>query len=142
MSTTLEVDDEMIAAFRRRMKAFSDEERWPDEVVEQALCEGIVETNASRWGKYRDKCGNFRQRGIFYFAAHWASIMYLNGASDPTEVNPNARLNLSGKSVGDESVQYRVTAIQSTGDDWLSTTVYGVQYIRLRKRAGMGAVAV
>ena len=139
---TLTPDAAMITAFRERMKAFVDDTVWPDAVVEDALCEAIAETNQARWGVYKAECGNFRMRGIFYFAAHWLSSMYLTGASDTSAVNPSARLNLSGKSVGDESVQYRITEIQSTGDDWLSTTVYGVQYLRLRSRAGMGAVAL
>lgn len=141
--TDLDPDAAMIASFRDRQKAFSDAAKWPDDVVGQALCDGIMETNKQRWGTYKDDCKNFRQRGIFLFAAHWLALTYLTqNASDPSNINPTARLNLSGKSVGDESVQYRITAIQNTGDDWLSTTHYGVQFFRLRRRAGMGAVAV
>lgn len=133
----------MIAAFRTRQPAFADETKWPDSVVEQALCNGIMETNRSRWGKYADVCSNFRQRGIFLYAAHWLSNTYLTqDASNQSNINPTARLNQSGRSVADESVQYRITQIQNTGDDWLSTTNYGVQFLILRRRAGMGAVAV
>ena len=68
---------------------------------------------------------------------------FLQGdATDPDQISPTARLNVSSKSVGDESITYRVGAIQSTEDDYLSLTNYGVQYLRLRKRAGMGAIAV
>ena len=142
--TDLTPDAAMIASFRTRQPAFSDATKWPDSVVEQALCDGIMETNKRRWGVYKDECSNFRQRGIFLFAAHWLSLTYLTqaGATDPSNINSSARLNLSGKSVGDESVQYRITAMQDTGDDWLSTTHYGVQFYRLRRRAGIGAVAV
>ena len=142
--TGLYPDAAMITAFRERMAAFSDVTKWPDAVVDQALCEAATETNRGRWGKYTDDCKNFRQRGMFYYAAHWLSLTYLTGAgaTDPGNINPTARLNLSGKSVADESVQYRITEMQNTGDDWLSTTHYGVQFYRLRRRAGMGAVAV
>lgn len=140
---TLTPDAAMIAAFRDRMKGFTSTDDWPDEIIEDSLCEAIEETSKARWGEYADECGNFRQRGIFYFAAHWLSSMYLLGtASDPSAIPSAARLNLSGKSVGDESVQYRITAIESTMNDWLSTTIYGVQFMRLRNRAGMGAVAL
>ena len=137
-------DAAMITSFRTRQRAFSDDTKWPDDVVETALCEAIMETNKKRWGQYEDDCQNFRQRGIFYFAAHWLELTYLTqaGATDPGNINASARLNLSGKSVGSESVQYRITAMQDTGDDWLSTTHYGVQFYRLRRRAGMGAAAV
>ena len=53
-----------------------------------------------------------------------------------------ARLNVASKSVSDESITFRVGAIQKTEDDWLSLTNYGVQYLRLRKRAGMAARAL
>jgi len=142
--TDLTPDAAMIASFRTRQPAFADNTKWPDSVVEQALCDGIMETNQKRWGVYADECRNFRQRGIFLFAAHWLALTYLTqaGATDPGNINSSARLNLSGKSVGSESVQYRITEMQDTGDDWLSTTHYGVQFYRLRRRAGMGMVAV
>ncbi len=140
---SLEVTPAMIASFRAFSAAFGDSAVWPDDVVTMALNEGITETNARRWGKYRDHPQNYRRRGIFYFAAHWLSSTYVTGtAADPSNINSAARLNLSGKSVGDESVQYRITEIQSTGDDWLSTTLYGVQYLRLRDRAGLGGEIV
>ena len=142
--TDLTPDAAMIASFRTRQPAFSDATKWPDAVVEQALCDGIMETNKKRWGVYADDCQNFRQRGIFLFAAHWLSLTYLTqaGATDPSNINATARLNLSGKSVGSESVQYRITQMEHTINDWLSTTHYGVQFMRLRHRAGIGAVAV
>ena len=140
----MDITTEVIAAFRDRMKAFADDTKWPDEVVSLALCEGDTATgNACRWGPYVDECHNFKQRGMFYYAAHWLSSFYgRGGAADPGAVTPEARLNVSGKSVGDESINYRITAIQSTGADWLSTTIYGVQYWMLQQRAGMGAMAV
>ena len=80
---------------------------------------------------------------MFYFAAHWLVVTYLQGtAADPSAISPTARLNVASKGVGDENISYRVGAIQKTEDDWLSLSNYGVQYLRLRKRAGMGALAV
>ena len=80
---------------------------------------------------------------MFYYAAHWLSVTYTDdGAANPENVTSTARLNTAAKSVGDESITFRVGAIQSTEDDWLSLSNYGVQYLRLRKRAGMGARAI
>jgi hypothetical protein len=136
----MEITPEIIASFREAMKAFGDAAKWPDDVVEMALCEANAETGGSGWGVYQDLCSNFKRRGMYYYAAHWLSSTYLaQNASDPSNISPIARLNTSGKSVGDESIQYRITEIQNTGDDWLSTTIYGTQYLRLRRRAGMGA---
>lgn len=125
------------------MAAFSDIVAWPDDIVEQALCEADSETGGKGWGGFIDDCRNFKRRGMFFFAAHWLSTTYLDqDASNAANISPSARLNIAAKSVGDESVTYRVGAIQSTEDDWLSLSNYGVQYLRLRKRAGMGARAV
>lgn len=138
----LEITPAIIASFRIAQPAFGDVTKWPDSVVGESLCEADAETGGRGWGAFEDLCSNFKRRGMYYFAAHWLASTYLTGdASDPSNISPGARLNLSGKSVGDESVQYRITAIQNTGDDWLSTTIYGTQYLRLRRRAGMGAIA-
>lgn len=139
----IDITPGLIQSFRTAQPAFSDSVKWPDSVIDQALCEADAETGGKRWGAFEDICSNFKRRGMFFYAAHWLASTYLNqDASDPSNISPIARLNVSGKSVGDESIQYRITQIESTGTDWLSTTNYGVQFIRLRKRAGMGALAV
>ena len=139
----VDITAEVITAFRDKMKAFGDLTKWPDDIVEDALCEADAETGGKRWGAYEDECRNFKQRGMFYFAAHWLATTYLNQtAADESAISPTARLNVASKSVGDESVTYRVGAIQATEEDWLSLTNYGVQFLRLRRRAGMGALAV
>lgn len=142
---SVEITQEIIDAFRASKPAFSDVTKWPDEVVTEAFCEAFPECGGRGWGVFDvTDCQNFKRRGVFLFAAHWLSIEYTTGAgaTDPTSVNPTARLNVAAKSVRDESVTYRVGAIQTTADDYLSLSNYGVQYLRLRRRAGMGARAV
>ncbi|MGL4896557.1 MAG: DUF4054 domain-containing protein [Shewanella sp.] len=141
----IEVTQEMIDKFREVMPAFADIIKWPDEVVSMALCEALCEAGGRGWGELDlNDCRNFKRRGVFFYAAHWLSITYTSGAgaTDPGNIDPSARLNLSGKSVGDESITYRITAIEGTGDDFLSLTLYGVQYSRMRRRSAMGARAV
>lgn len=137
----MEITAEMITAFRTFMPAFVDETKWPDNLVTTALCEAETETGSSRWGAFQLECGNFKWRGMQYYAAHWLSINYgtLGATAAP---NSEARLNVMGKSVGDESVQYRTPSMMLVGDDWLTYTNYGTQFWRLRRRAGMGAKAV
>jgi len=138
-----EITPSVIASFRDVQKAFTDLTKWPDDIVEEALCEADAETGGKGWGSFQDECRNFKRRGMFYYAAHWLATTYLKQtAEDPTDISPTARLNVAAKSVGDESITYRVGGIQKTEDDWLSLTNYGVQYLRLRRRAGMGALAV
>lgn len=137
------ITQEIIDFFRTKQRAFTDDTKWPDDVVEQALCEADAETGGRGWGGYTEECNNFKQRGMFYYAAHWLAVTYLTGtAADPTNISPTARLNVAAKSVGDESVQYRITGIENSIDDWLTLTNYGVQYMRMRRRSSMGARAV
>lgn len=136
------VDADMIASFRSDMPAFSDDTTWPDDVVKRALYRADTETGSSRWKSYKDDPRNTKRNGMFYFAAHWLSVTYTTAtAEDESNINASARLNVAAKSVGDESVTYRVGEMQDTGDDWLSLTDYGVQYYRMRKNL-IGAMVV
>lgn len=137
------IDADVITDFRiwpLGMQAFSDATKFPDSLIQYALCEADTETGSCRWGVYQAECHNLKQRGLFYYAAHWLSIYYPDGVD--SDVNQEARLNVATKSVGDESISYRVPAMLEVSDDWLTWSVYGQQYYRLRKRVGMGAIAV
>lgn len=139
------ITPEVIQSFRDKYPQFSDDIKWPDDVVTIALCEGDAETGGCRWGAYQDVCSNFKQRGMFAYAAHYLTVTYRGDASDDNKVSPGAKQNVASKSVGDESISYNVNkglADLAAGDEWLATTQYGQQYLRLRRRAGMGAIAV
>ena len=140
----IEITPEILTAFRASQRAFSDETKWPDEALIEAFCEAFPECGGRGWGAFDvTDCQNFKRRGVFYYVAHWLSVTYTDGgAADPENVTSTARLNTAAKSVGDESITFRVGAIQSTEDDFLSLTNYGVQYLRLRRRASMGARAI
>ena len=143
MGNYTDITAEVITSFRDSMAAFTDDSKWPNDIVEQALCEADTETGGRGWGGFKDECRNFKRRGMYFYAAHWLATTYVDQtAADASNISPSARLNVASKSVGDESVTYRVGAIQSTEDDWLSLTNYGVQFLRLRKRSAMGARAV
>jgi hypothetical protein len=137
----MQITPEMIAAFREFMPAFADNTKWPDSLITTAMCEADTETGSSRWGAFEPACGNFKWRGMMYYAAHWLATNYgaLGVGATP---NPEARLNVAEKSVGDESISYRVPQMMDAGTDWLTYTNYGQQFYRLKKRAGMGAKAV
>lgn len=137
----IEITPAIIASFRLAQPAFTDDVKWPDAIVEMALCEADVETGGSGWGAFEDVCTNFKRRGMYLFAAHYLIVSYPRGAADSSDMQLDAKLNVAAKSVGDESVTFRVGAIQDTGDDWLSLTNFGVQYLRLRRRVS-GARAV
>ena len=143
MGNYVDINADVVAAFRESMAAFTSDLDWPVDIIEQALYEADAETGGKGWGVFKNEPRNFKRRGMFYYAAHWLASTYVDQtAADASNVSPSARLNVAAKSVGDESVQYRVGALQDTADDWLSLTNYGVQFYRMRKRAGMGARVV
>lgn len=137
------ITPEIVEAFRADplLSAFTDATKWPDEMIIEALCEADTETGSRRWGLFELKCGNFKWRGMKYFAAHWLATNFGTlGVGAPP--GSDARLNVAQKAVGDESIGYRVAAMMDAGNDWLTYTNYGQQFYRLKKRAGMGAKAV
>lgn len=139
------IDANIIADFRTwplGIQAFSDTTKYPDSLIQYALCEADTETGSCRWGAYEAECHNLKQRGLFYYAAHWLSVYYPAPNGIDSDANQEARLNVASKTVGDESISYRVPAMMQVSDDWLTWSVYGQQYYRLRKRVGMGALAV
>lgn len=141
----MDITSEIIASFRSAYPAFSLISEWPNPVVFMALCEGDAETGGRGWGGYVDDCHNFKQRGMFMYAAHWLAATYPRGATDDANQSGTALNQVASKQVGDESVSYAVTApasISDAGDGWLASTAFGQQFMRLRRRAGMGARAV
>ena len=136
----MEITQEIIDAFRLVYPAFTAP-TWTDDTVSQALCEGDAETGGRGWGAYENDCHNFKQRGMFLYAAHYVSSMYPRGSAS---LAGGAKWAVSGKSVGDESTSYNNGSLAnaSVGDAWLATTAFGQQWLRLRRRAGMGARAV
>jgi len=137
----MEISPDVIESFRGVHHAFISESVWPSSVIESHLCDADAETGGSGWGAYEDVCGNFKQRGMFIFAAHSLLSQYPNGAC-VNQIDVGAKHPVASKSVGDESVSFAVVAQTQSGDAWLSSTSYGQQFMRLRRRAGMGAVAL
>lgn len=141
----MDITTDIIVDFRTwplGMQAFSDTTKYPDSLIQYALCEADTETGSCRWGAYEAECHNLKQRGLFYYAAHWLSVYYPAPNGIDSDANQEARLNVASKTVGDESISYRVPAMMQVSDDWLTWSVYGQQYYRLRLRVGMGALAV
>lgn len=138
----LDITQEIIDSFRNSYPAFNCNTKWTDDTISNALCEADAETGGKRWGAYQNICSNFKQRGMFAFAAHYLTTMF---RGNDNNVSAGAKQNVSSKSVGDESVTYNINkglADLAAGDEWLATTQYGQMYLRLRRRAGMGAIAV
>jgi hypothetical protein len=141
MIVTLDNIDSIVTDFRDEQDEFSDVNLYPDKVIKKCLFRSNQEIGA-RWGSF--KLGDptsFARQGLFLFASHWLVINYRGSAASSANIKQGAQLNVASKSVGDESVNYRITAMQDTEDDWLSVTNYGVQFLRLRSMI-IGGVSV
>lgn len=133
-----------IDPFREAFPAFSSATAWPDEVLILALDEADSETGGKRWGAYQNCPKNFKRRGMFLYAAHWLATNYPTGAANQAAQSGALKQVVASKSVGDESVSYATVMPSNVGagDAWLMSTAYGQQFLRLRRRAGMGAMAL
>lgn len=135
----MDITPDVITAFRGFSPVFFSTETWPDNLAESFLCDADAETGGSGWGSYDDVCGNFKQRGLFLYAAHSLLSSYPDGYLS-NRVYVDSKSQVSSKSVGDESASFNVAVPKTSGDQWLESTAYGQQFARLRKRAGMGAI--
>ena len=137
----MDITPSIITDFRQGFNGqFKDATVWPDDVLGDVLCDADAETGGSGWGRFGLDCHNFKRRGMYLFAAHLLEFFY--GGNPAKGVGGIARLNTQSKSVGDESISYRVASMMDAGNDALTYTVYGQQFYRLRRRAAMGARVV
>lgn len=136
----MDITAEIITSFRLAYPLLSNMTTWPDSIITIALTEGDAETGGSRWKGYVDEAGNLKQRGMFLFAAHWTVTGYPQGGDNSQSAA--TKNQMSAKSVGDESTTYNVPVVEFAGDSWLSSSQFGQQFMRLRKRVGMGSLAL
>ncbi|PXB01179.1 DUF4054 domain-containing protein [Pectobacterium carotovorum subsp. carotovorum] len=140
MGVMMEITAQIVVDFRAYYPEFSDETTWPDSGVITALAEGDAETG-KRWGRYPNgQVVSIKKRGMFAFAAHRLVMRQRSAKGDV-----GAAYAISGKSVGDESTSFAVPSV--TMDDLtingdLPLTAYGVEFMRLRRRAGTGGVMI
>lgn len=145
----MEITQEIIDSFRAYPLFngfFSDNVKWPDELIEAALCQADAETGSSGWGVYADDCHNFKQRGMFLYAACWMLSTYPQGVDTGAGIGIGASGQVSSKGVGDESISYATYSPKSQSEasnSWLmAIPPWGPMYLSLRRRAGRGARAL
>lgn len=149
--STLVITEAIIAEFREFYDEFADTTKWSDAKVRKALNISLGEIGGcgcSGWGEYLPAYSIF-QRGLFALAAH--NLTFDKLASDAVAVGGVASTPYaaSQKTVRDESVTYVIPGSGyydgSNLDGWenmLSLTPYGLLFLHLRQRAGMGAICV
>lgn len=139
----MDITTDVIVDFRTwsgGMGIFADTVKYPDALVQYALCRGDAATGSCRWGAYQAECHSNKMVGMFLYTAAWLSMYYPDGIDGGASTE--ARLNVASKSVGDESIAYRVPQMLEVNNDFLTYTIFGQEFYSLRKRIGMGALAV
>jgi len=131
----MEITPEIIADFRSAYPLFTDITDWPDSIVSDALAQGDMNTNGCHWGSFvLGDAGNRKRRGMYLYAAHVLVLTYPNGGSDPSDQDPYQRSRVASKSVGDESISYAIVGASSAGDEWLGSSQFGQQFLRLSRQ--------
>ena len=138
----MDITAEIVTAFRDRYDEFSDQDTWSDKVLTRALEDGDDETG-KRWGAYKPR--SLKLRGMFAFAAHRLVTSRITADTTATGGLAVAANAVASKSAGDESTSYSVpsqTMDERIRNGDLSLTAYGLEFLRLRKMAGAGALCV
>lgn len=138
----MDITADIVTAFRGYYAEFADVTAWPDADVIRALEEADDETGA-RWGAYKHR--SIKLRGLFAFAAHRLAMGSLRRSVVANGGMASTPYAVSSKSVADESVSYAVpspTVAEQIANGDLTLTIYGIEFLRLRKRAGAGAIMV
>jgi hypothetical protein len=143
---TIEVTPEIIADFRAFYPEFTASAVWSDAQITRALYISRGEfggCGCAGWGDYKPY--SFLQRGWFALAAHYLTWLKMQTAATTADGSASTPYAQASKSVRDESVSYAIPAANASLTTWeaaLALTPYGVEYLHLRSRAGMGAICV
>lgn len=97
-----------------------------DATIQLVIDDAAPWFDVPRWGDFYDQ-------GVAAWVAHTLTVN-----KKPTTGASGA---VSGKSVGDVSVNYAAPQLRAA-DAFYASTAYGVRYMQLRRLVGMGALAV
>jgi len=95
------------------------------------LDDAALEVGEAAWGPLYEK-------GSMLLAAH---LLELDIQRVDSGSGSSSLARVTSKKVGDVSVTFARSSTDST-EDWYNQTDYGSEYLRLKLRVGMGAVAV
>jgi hypothetical protein len=119
------------ADFRTRFEGQFD--LVPDARIEFWLEDAQLEVGAQAWGALYEK-------GVMLLAAHLLQLELDRQEDDESGSITSNRV--TSRSVGDVSVSFARATADNSDEDWYLLTDYGAEYLRLKRRMGMGAVAV
>lgn len=106
-----------------------------DSRIQFFIDDAVLEVGAGPWGTLYEK-------GVLLLAAHFLTLDQIaqGNKTPPGSLDGN----VTSRSVGDVSVSFGLSSTESgnTSEEYLKKTTYGVQFLRLQKRAGHGAIVV
>jgi len=127
-----------VDTFRENFPEFASTTKYTDEMIEfwSGLADKLLDT--TRWTYL-----GIRTEGISLFTAHQITLAAMNEEDAAAGVAPGRSTRpTSSESVGGVSVSYDgASSAELNGGHW-NETVYGRQYLRLARIAGMGGVFV
>lgn len=138
----MDITSDVIEDFRSYYPEFSDDGEWTDESVTTQLEDADEETEDRWWGGYGEGPPKLKARGMFAYAAHRLVVYRQARKSVENGGAPAAPAPARSKEVGDERTEYARTGPEPKNADRigdLQSTVYGQEFLRLRRKAGLGA---
>lgn len=140
------IDLTTVAEFRAYYPEFSDPAKWPDNAILRELHVSIGDIGGcgcSGWGTYRPY--SILQMGWFALTAHNLTMAAARENAVLTTGSASTPYAVASKSVRDESVSNAIPGSNANLAAWdalLALTPYGIDFLKYRNRAGMGAICV
>lgn len=140
------IDLTTVAEFRAYYPEFSDEVKWTDAEILRALNVSIGDIGGcgcSGWGTYLPY--SILQMGWFALTAHNLTMDAARAAAVGMTGSASTPYAVASKSVRDESVSNAIPGSNASLSAWdalLALTPYGIDFLKYRNRAGMGAICV
>jgi hypothetical protein len=141
------IDLTTVADFRAFYSEFADAVKWTDAAILRALHVSIGDIGGcgcSGWGTYFPY--SILQMAWFALTAHNLTFDKIRADAVNGTGSASTPYVQSSKSIRDESVSQSipgfVTGGASAWDYLLSLTPYGIDFLKYRNRAGMGAICV
>lgn len=139
-----DIDSAMISEFRAFYPEFTDATKFSDPLVLRALGVSFDEGGGIHWGQWVDPNLPYSlwKRAIYALTAFYIQLWLGGQQANGAAVTP---MLVANKSIRDESTGNAVpqAVTGASYNDYLFTvSPYGMEWLRLRRRAGMGAMAV
>lgn len=122
---------------RVKYPEFADTTEWADATIDIFLGWAAAELDAETWGCHFEA-------GSYALAAHMMAIAKRSKAAQGSSIG-GASGGISSLKTGDEQISYFAPSMpsSSTADDTaLGSTMYGLEYLRLRERVVAGPLYV